>query len=395
MHGFYCSYGGSDFLCGAELYNGQFIRLNNPLDEFLVPILSKKEFESIAQDILNSYYSYKSNYPCRINTASIAKAMGLDIKYARLSKNGNVKSKLILDKRDTTVYDKECKAVKMRIDSPTILVDESLEEDEAQNAIIHECVHAYLHNLFYELQSYYRKMVGRKMPEFNDYFYSKTQRSCLKWMETQANAIPRFIQMPEEQASDVILNFFERLPGEPDWDDYRELIDLVKWKFGVSRKGKKVILLKPKCEDRDGAKIIKSRIGLEEPCEFAEDFLEQYKGEHYDCIIVDEAQFLSESVIDSLSDLVDEHNITVICYGLRTDFQNHLFPGAKRLMELADDIEQIKTICWCGERAHFNARILNGQMVTEGEQVQLGGNESYIALCRKHYKERIISDPNT
>lgn len=239
VHGFYCSYGGSDFLCGAELYNGQFIRLNNPLDEFLVPILSKKEFASIAQAIIDHYYSYKSNYPCRINTASIAKAMGLDIKYARLSKNGNVKSKLILDKRDTTVYDKECKAVKMRIDSPMILVDESLEEEEAQNAIIHECVHAYLHNLFYELQSYYRKIVGRKMPEFNDYFYSKTQRSYLKWMETQANAIPRFIQMPEEQASEVILNYFERLPGEPDWEDYRELIDLVKWKFGVSRNAAK------------------------------------------------------------------------------------------------------------------------------------------------------------
>lgn len=239
VHGFYCSYGGSDFLCGAALYNGQFIRLNNPLDEFLVPILSKKEFASIAQVIIDHYYSYKSNYPCRINTASIAKAMGLDIKYARLSKNGKVKSKLILDKRVTTVYDKEGRAVKMQIDGPTILVDESLEEEEAQNAIIHECVHAYLHNLFYELQSYYRKMVGRKMPEFNDYFYSKTQRICLKWMETQANAIPRFIQMPEEQASEVILNFFERLPGEPDWDDYRELIDLVKWKFGVSRNAAK------------------------------------------------------------------------------------------------------------------------------------------------------------
>ena len=235
VHGFYCSYGGSDFLCDAELYNGQFIRLNNPLDEFLVPILSKRDFECIAQAILDSYYPYKSNYPCRINTASIAKAMGQDIKYARLSKNGKVKSKLILDKRDTTVYDKDGKAVKIQIDGPTILVDESLEEEEAQNAIIHECVHAYLHNLFYELQSYYRKMVGRKMPEFNDYFYSKTQRSCLKWMETQANAIPRFIQMPEEQASEVILNFFERLPGEPDWDDYRELIDLVKWRSQVRR----------------------------------------------------------------------------------------------------------------------------------------------------------------
>lgn len=110
--------------------------------------------------------------------------------------------------------------------------------------------------------------------------------------------------------------------------------------------------------------------------------------------ITDEVQFLSEDTIDRLSDLVDEHNITVICYGLRTDFQSHLFPGAKRLMELADDIEQIKTICWCGKRAHFNARILNRQMVTEGEQVQFGGNESYTALCRKHFKLRQL-EPDT
>lgn len=239
VHGFYCSYGGSDFLCDAELYNGQFIRLNHPLDEFLVPILSKRDFESIAQEIIDRFYPYKSNYPCRINTASIAKAMGHDIKYAPLSKNGKVRSKLILDKRDTTVYDDNGKAIKMHIDVPTILVDKSLEDEEAQNAIMHECVHAYLHNLFYELQSYYRKMVGRKMPEFNDYFYSKTQRTCLKWMETQANSIPRFIQMPEEQTSEVILNFFEKLPGEPDWEDYRELIDFVKWKFGVSRNAAK------------------------------------------------------------------------------------------------------------------------------------------------------------
>lgn len=162
-------------------------------------------------------------------------------------------------------------------------------------------------------------------------------------------------------------------------------------RYNYVEKGKKVVLLKPRCEDRDGKSIIKSRIGLEEPCEFAENFLENYSGEHYDCIIVDEVQFLSESIIDRLSDLVDEHNITVICYGLRTDFQSHLFPGAKRLMELADDIEQIKTICWCGKRAHFNARIQNEQMVTEGALVQLGGNESYTALCRKHYKERAVA----
>ena len=103
VHGFYSSYGGSDFLCSAEMYDGKYIRLNHPLDEFLVPILSKRDFESIAQEIIDRFYPYKSNYPCRINTASIAKAMGHDIKYARLSKNGKVRSKLILDKRDTTV----------------------------------------------------------------------------------------------------------------------------------------------------------------------------------------------------------------------------------------------------------------------------------------------------
>ena len=161
-------------------------------------------------------------------------------------------------------------------------------------------------------------------------------------------------------------------------------------RYNYVEKGKKVVLLKPKCENRDGEKTIRSRIGLEAPCEFAEDFLEQYNGDHYDCLIVDEVQFLAPEVIDKLSDLVDTYGITVICYGLRTDFQSNLFPGSKRLMELADDIEQIKTICWCGKRANFNARILNGQMVMEGEQVQLGGNESYTALCRKHYKERLI-----
>ena len=161
-------------------------------------------------------------------------------------------------------------------------------------------------------------------------------------------------------------------------------------RYNYVEKGKKVVLLKPKCENRDGEKTIRSRIGLEDPCEFAEEFLEQYSGEHYDCIIVDEVQFLAAEVIDRLSDLVDTYGITVICYGLRTDFKSELFPGAKRLMELADDIEQIKTICWCGKRAHFNARVLNGEMVTEGEQVQLGGNKSYTALCRKHYKERQI-----
>ena len=157
-------------------------------------------------------------------------------------------------------------------------------------------------------------------------------------------------------------------------------------RYNYLEKGKNVVILKPACENRDGESVIRSRIGLEAECEYAEDFLDNYAGEVYDAIIVDEVQFLTPADIDRLSDLVDENNITVICYGLRTDFQSNLFPGSRRLMELADDIEQIKTICWCGKRAHFNARIVDGQMAIEGEQVQLGGNESYTALCRKHYK---------
>lgn len=93
-------------------------------------------------------------------------------------------------------------------------------------------------------------------------------------------------------------------------------------RYNYYERDKKVVLMKPRCEDRDGAKVIKSRIGLEEPCEFAEDFLEKYSGEHYDCIIVDEVQFLAPEIIDRLSDLVDTYGITVICYGLRTDLES-------------------------------------------------------------------------
>lgn len=163
--------------------------------------------------------------------------------------------------------------------------------------------------------------------------------------------------------------------------------DALMVRYNYLERGKVAALLKPKCENRDGEKMIQSRIGLKAECDFAEDFLDSYNGEHFDAVIVDEAQFLTPEDIDRLSNLVDEYDITVICYGLRADFQNHLFPGSERLMEIADDIEQVKTICWCGKRAQCNARILNGKMITEGEQVQLGGNESYTALCRKHYKQ--------
>ena len=106
-----------------------------------------------------------------------------------------------------------------------------------------------------------------------------------------------------------------------------------------------------------------------------------------DAVLVDEAQFLSPEEVDTLSDLVDFYNIPVICYGLRTDFLNHLFPGSRRLMEIADIIEEVPTVCWCGRRAQCNTRYANGKIVREGAQIFLGSNESYVALCRKHYKE--------
>lgn len=176
--------------------------------------------------------------------------------------------------------------------------------------------------------------------------------------------------------------------------------NLLMVRYNYIEKGKKPLLLKPKIENRDGKKEIKSRIGLEAECEFAEDFLWNLRCssnpindlKQYDVIIVDEVQFLKAEEIDDLAKIVDKVNISVICYGLRTDFTGHLFEGSKRLMELADVIEEIPTICWCGKKAQFNARIYDGKIVRTGEQVLMGGNESYISLCRKHFFEGKIKE---
>ena len=97
-------------------------------------------------------------------------------------------------------------------------------------------------------------------------------------------------------------------------------------------------------------------------------------------------QFLNQIQIDELFIITKAVDIPVICYGLKTDFQSNLFEGSKRLIELADEIEEITTICWCGKKARFNARVIDGKVVKDGEQIQLGGNECYTSLCRKHYK---------
>ena len=162
-------------------------------------------------------------------------------------------------------------------------------------------------------------------------------------------------------------------------------------KFNYEERGMKVWLIKPATDTRDGDDVIKSRIGLSERClaisktdDLYAIFTESYST--VDVIIADECQFFTPEQIDIFRRIVDEHDIPVLCFGLRTDFQTKLFPGSLRLMELADAIEEIKTMCDCGSKATVNARIDgSGHIVTEGAQVVLGGNDSYIAMCHRCY----------
>ena len=162
-------------------------------------------------------------------------------------------------------------------------------------------------------------------------------------------------------------------------------------KYNYEENDLQVWLIKPSADTRDGAETLRSRIGLEAQVEVIAPEVDIYarflggKARRSDVIIVDECQFLTEKQIDQLRTIVDEHNIPVMCFGLRTDFQTHLFPGSRRLMEVADTIQEIKTICDCGAKATVNARINDGYIVTEGAQVVLGGNDSYIAMCHKCY----------
>ena len=162
-------------------------------------------------------------------------------------------------------------------------------------------------------------------------------------------------------------------------------------KYNYEENDMKVWLLKPSADTRDGAAILRSRIGLEAQVEIATpdaNIYDRYVADHVgkcDAVIVDECQFLTPEQIGQLRQIVDDFNVPVMCFGLRTDFRTHLFPGSLRLMELADCIEEIKTMCDCGAKATVNARINDGYIVTEGAQVVLGGNDCYIAMCHRCY----------
>ena len=164
--------------------------------------------------------------------------------------------------------------------------------------------------------------------------------------------------------------------------------------FNYEELGMKVWLIKPSIDDRDGKNIIRSRIGLQREAQVItpeENILETFAAiPDVDVIIADEAQFFTPAQIDQLRTIVDDEDLPVLCFGLRTDFLTHFFPGAMRLMELADSITEIKTVCACGRKATVNARIdENGKVITEGGQILLGGNDSYVAMCHKCWKNKI------
>jgi len=155
--------------------------------------------------------------------------------------------------------------------------------------------------------------------------------------------------------------------------------------YNYEERGQKVLMVKPALENRDGARTVKSRSGLSTECVFMEE-LDTIDVAAYDCVIVDEAQFLTKAQVEKLVFIVDELNVPVIAYGLRGDFQGNLFEGSTWLMAWADTIEEVKTICWCGKKATCNARVYDGRVVKEGEQVLLGGNSQYVSLCRRHWQ---------
>lgn len=166
-------------------------------------------------------------------------------------------------------------------------------------------------------------------------------------------------------------------------------------KFNYEERGMKVLLLKPSVDTRDGNDIVHSRIGLEEKCVTVsadENIYELYKMNYTDCqvIIVDECQFLTPKQVDELDEIVMYRDVPVLCFGLATDFLTHLFPGSRRLFEIAESIKEIKSVCRCGRKATVNARLDdNGNILTYGDQICIGGNDRYVAMCRRCYIKKI------
>jgi thymidine kinase len=177
---------------------------------------------------------------------------------------------------------------------------------------------------------------------------------------------------------------------------------LLQSSFNYNERGIKTLLFTPKVDTRFEEGYISSRIGLKQKAVIFDTQFDFYKEcamiiSEYGCVLIDEAQFLSKYQVKQLCTLVDEYNVPVLAYGLRSDFQGNPFEGSKYLLAWADELCEIKTICHCGRKATFNARFNSkGEMVEEGDQILIGDNDRYSSVCRKHYFRRHLfkSDPS-
>ena len=173
---------------------------------------------------------------------------------------------------------------------------------------------------------------------------------------------------------------------------------LIMTAYNYHERGQRVLVFKPLIDKRDSDSfLIKSRSGISASCMPFDDKFNFFssvecsnKTSKINCILVDEAQFLTKEQVINLSDIVDKLYLPVICFGLRTNFKGELFDGSKWLMAYSDEINEVRTICHCGRKATFVARVINGKKIEEGEEIQIGGNELYVSLCRLHWKNAEI-----
>ena len=174
---------------------------------------------------------------------------------------------------------------------------------------------------------------------------------------------------------------------------------LLQSSYNYQERGMRTLVFVPAIDTRSGLGRVRSRIGLEAPAEVltpTDNLLNRVRHEHtidpIACVLIDEAQFLIRAQVEQLSDVADVLEIPVLCYGLRTDFQGQLFPGSGALLALADDLVELKTICHCGRKATMNLRLAaDGRAVREGAQIEIGGNERYVAMCRRHHKTALAA----
>ena len=169
---------------------------------------------------------------------------------------------------------------------------------------------------------------------------------------------------------------------------------LLQSSYNYHERGMRTLLIKPSVDTRETEQAeIMSRIGLAADANLVgpkDDLIKHISAAHkdapLDCVLVDEAQFLTEKQVWQLSHVADNMRLPIMCYGLRTDFQGNLFPGSAALLAIADNIKEIKTLCWCGRKATMTLRVSRtGKAVTRGAQVEIGGNDRYVTLCRKHW----------